>query len=71
MELRSFAQVLASKQGGIYLKPGKSYRRVLTRQEVVEIFGEVPEYSIRYGLSISVNKLSEDSYEVIVKKTGG
>jgi hypothetical protein len=69
MDLRSFADVLASRQGGIYLKPGKPYRRVLKRQEVIEIFGGVPEYSVRYGLAILINKLDDDNYEVLVTRT--
>jgi len=71
MNLKGFADVLATRQGGIYLKPGKTYRRVLSRAEVVKAFGGVPEYTVRYGLSISVNRLDEDSYEVVVKRIRG
>jgi len=69
LNMRNFADILASKQGGIYLKPGRAYKRVLSRAEVIEIFGDVPEYSVRYGLRISVNKLDDDNYEVTVKRS--
>jgi len=69
MDLRSFSEILARRQGGIYLRPGRSYRRVLTREEVIEIFGGVPDYTVRYGLSISISKLSDESYEVVVRRT--
>jgi len=71
MDLRSFANVIADKQGGIYLRPGKSYRKVLTREQVIKAFGEVPEYTIRYGLVISVTPLSNGQYEIIVRKERG
>ena len=68
MNMRNFADILAKRQGGIYLKPGKSYKKVLTRDEVSEIFGEIPDYTVRYGLVISVTPLSSGRYELVVRR---
>jgi len=68
MDLRSFADVLSSRQGGIYLKPGKSYKKVLTRAQVIKAFGEVPDYTVRYGLVISVTPLSDGRFRVVVRR---
>ncbi len=40
MNLRSFAEILAQRQGGIRLKPGQSCRVRLTGDDVKRIFGE-------------------------------
>jgi len=71
MELRSFARVLAERQGGVHLKPGKAYRKVLTREQVIKAFGEVPSYAVRYGLRISVTPLKDGNYEIVVTKERG
>jgi len=71
MELRTFATVLATRQGGIYLKPGKSYRKILTRDQVIKAFGDVPEYTVRYGLLISVTPLTNGRFEVVVRREKG
>jgi|AntAceMinimDraft_12_1070368.scaffolds.fasta_scaffold224241_2 hypothetical protein len=69
MNIRSFAEVLADRQGGIQTKANRVYKKELTRDEVMEIFGEVPEYSIRYGLIISVTLQRESGkYELAVKE---
>ena len=68
MDLRSFADVLASRQGGIYLKPGSSYKKVLTRDQVIKTFGEVPDYTVRYGLAILVTPLSDGRFRVVVRR---
>jgi len=43
-------------------------KRILTREEVIDIFGEVPNYTVRYSLSISINKLNDERYEVVLKR---
>jgi len=68
MNIRSFAEVIADTQGGIHIKPGHSRSHVLTRERVMEIFGEIPECSIQYGYTISVSKLENDMYRVIVRR---
>ena len=68
MNIQSFAEVLADRQGGIYLKPGKTYKKELTHNAVMEIFGEVPEYTIRYGFVISVERMEDDKYVVAVRR---
>jgi len=71
MNLRSFANVLASCQGGIEIKPGKSRSKMLTRDEIMEIFGKVPNYSIRYGLIVSVVLQKDSKYKLTVRKERG
>jgi len=68
MNIRSFAEVLADRQGGIYIKPGKTYKKELTRDEVLKAFGEVPEYTIQYGFVISVQYVENDKYVVTVRR---
>ena len=68
MNLRSFANVLTGWQGGINVKPGKAYKKELTRDEVMEIFGEVPECTVRYGLVISVTLQKNGNYKLTVKR---
>ncbi len=67
MNIRSFAEVLADRQGGIEIKPGKLRSKMLTRDEVMEIFGEVPEYTVRYGLVISVTLQKNGNYKLTVR----
>jgi len=54
MNLRNFANVLADRQGGINIRPGQIKSKELTREQVIKIFGEIPERSIQYGYVISV-----------------
>ena len=68
INFKTFSDVLAKRQGEVYLKPGKVYKRILTREEVIDIFGEVPNYTVRYSLSISINKLNDERYEVVLKR---
>ena len=68
MNMRNFADLLADKEGGIYIKPGKSRSKMLTRDEVMEIFGEVPNYSVRYGLIISVVLQKDGNYKLTVRR---
>ena len=68
MNIRSFAKVLADRQGGIHIKPGHTRSHVLTEKKVLEIFGEIPEYSIQYGFIISVKRVEDNKYIVIVKR---
>ncbi|MBW2646503.1 MAG: hypothetical protein JRE23_10045 [Deltaproteobacteria bacterium] len=68
MNIRGFAEVLADRQGGIYIKPGQAHSHVLTKKKVLEIFGEIPTYSIQYNYVISVSGLEDDMYQVVVKR---
>ena len=68
MNTRSFAEVLAGRQGGIYIKPGQTRSHLLSKEKVLEIFGEIPKYSIQYNYSISVSNLENHMYRVVVKR---
>ena len=68
MNIRSFANVLADRQGGIYIKPGQTRSHVLSKEKVLEIFGEIPKCSIRYNYVISVSELEDHMYRVVVKR---
>ena len=68
MNMRSFASILADREGGIEIKPEQSRSKILTRDEVMEIFGEVPNYSIRYGFTISVVLQKGDKYKLTVRR---
>jgi len=68
MNIGSFAEVLADRQGGIKIELGKVYKKELTRNEALKAFGEVPQYTIQYGLAISVRHLESDRYMVTVKR---
>lgn len=68
MNLRSFANVLAGWQGGINIRPGQARSKELTRGQVLEIFGEVPERSIQCGYIISVSSMKNGNYKVVVRR---
>jgi len=68
MNIRSFAEVLADRQGGMEIKRGKLRSKMLTRDEVMKIFGEVPEYTVRYGLVISVTSQKNGNYTLTVRR---
>lgn len=65
--LKSFAEVLASRQGGVGLKPGRSYKTVLTEAQVREIFGEIPTARVAYGVFFNLQQVRNGEYEVTVR----
>jgi len=68
INFKSFSEVLVKRQGGINLKPGCSLTTELTEEEVKAIFGGIPNYTVRYGLLISVTPLNNGCYKVVVKR---
>ncbi|MBW2646203.1 MAG: hypothetical protein JRE23_08510 [Deltaproteobacteria bacterium] len=68
MNLRNFANVLADRQGGINIRPCQVKSKELTREQVIKIFGEVPECSIQYGYVISVSVMKNENYKVVVRR---
>lgn len=69
INLKSFAEVLASMQGGVRLKPGRSYKTVLTEAQVLEIFGEIPTARAGYGVMFNLKQVSNGEFEVTVRLT--
>ena len=60
MDLRSFAALLAQRQGGVRLKPGQSCRVKLTGADVQRIFGEDTVAYASEFLTISIQYLPDD-----------
>jgi len=67
--LKSFAEVLARMQGGVRLKPGRSYKTTLTEAQVREIFGEIPTARAGYGVIFNLKQVSNGEFEVTVRLT--
>ena len=68
MNMRSFASILADREGGIYLEPGHTRSNELTGLQVEKIFGEIPVISVQYGYTVSVHALKNGNYEVVVRR---
>ena len=54
------------KGGGTRLKPGRSYKTVLTEAQVREIFGGIPVARAGYGVIFNLKKLGNDEFEITV-----
>jgi len=67
MNLKSFSEVLAKKQGGIRLKPGRPVVLDMTAEEIKKVFGSIPTAVAAYGLTVMIRKVGKDSFKVKVK----
>jgi len=67
MDLRSFAEILAKRQGGIKLKPGRSITKELSGKEVRDIFGYIPSAVAAYGVVITIKPIANGRYRVTVR----
>ena len=65
--LRGFAEILAEMQGGVRLKPGRSYRTVITEAQVREIFGGIPAARAGYGLIFNLKDLGNGEFEINIR----
>lgn len=70
MNLRSFAEILASRQGGVNLKPGHSITKELSADQVKEIFGHIPAAVSGYGVTITVRPTAKGTYRLTVNMEG-
>jgi len=68
MDLKSFAALLAQRQGGVSLKPGHSCRVKLTGEEVKRIFGEDTVAYAGELLTITIDYLSDNEAIVLIRR---
>ncbi len=68
MDLRSFTEILAKRQGGVRLKPGRCVSKDLTGDEVERIFGSKPAAYVAHGLMIAIRRIGNDRYRVTVTR---
>ena len=68
LNMRNFADILASRQGGVRLDPGRSITRDLTGEEVERIFGSEPAAYAAHGLIITLRKIGKDRYRMTIKR---
>lgn len=66
-DLRNFSQILAERQGGIRLKPGRSYVFELTESEVLEIFGSIPVAVATSYVTVRVREFKPKNYRIMIK----
>ncbi|RLB07072.1 MAG: hypothetical protein DRG59_06920 [Deltaproteobacteria bacterium] len=71
MDLRSFAKVLAERQGGVQLRPGRSISKELPAEVVKNIFGDVPSAIAAYGVIITLRPLDNGNYKITVRMEEG
>ena len=71
MNLRSFAKVLAERQGGVHLRPGRSISKELPAEDVKRIFGDVPSAIAAYGVIITLKRLDNGNYRITVRMEEG
>ena len=68
MKFRNFSDILAGRQGGIYLKPGQTVRKVLPKSLIKEIFGEeIAAYSSP-NLTLTIKEISDEECVVVVSR---
>jgi len=67
MDLRSFSEILAKRQGGIRLKPGRPVVLDMTTEEVERVFGSIPAAVTAYGVTVMIRRIGKDSYKVKIK----
>lgn len=65
--LRSFSNILAERQGGVRLKPGRSYVRDLTEAQVKEIFGDIPAAVATSYVTITVREIKPGMYQIVAR----
>ena len=65
MNLKNFVDILNLREEK-EIKPWRPHKKIVTREEVMEIFGEVPDYTVRYGLAVLVTPLSDGRFRVTV-----
>jgi len=68
MDLKSFAALLAQRQGGVRLKPGHSCRVKLTGEEVKRIFGEGAVAYASETLTITIDYLPDDEASIEIRR---
>ena len=68
MDLRSFAALLAKRQGGIRLKPGHSCRVRLTAEDVKKIFGDGAVAYASECLTITIDYLPDNEAIVEIRR---
>jgi len=68
LNMRSFAEILASRQGGVRLDPGRSITRDLTGEEVERIFGSKPAAYAAHDLIITLRNVGKDHYRMTIKR---
>jgi len=67
LNMKSFAEVLASRQGGVHLKPGRPVILEMTETEVRKVFGYIPAAVCAYGVTVMIRNTGEKSYNVKIK----
>lgn len=67
MDLRSFSDILAKRQGGVKLKPGRPVVLDMTAEEVRKVFGSIPAAVTAYGVTVMIWRIGNDSYKVKIK----
>lgn len=65
-DLSRFFKNLAERQGEELLVPGRSYEFELTEEEVIQIFGEVPEEDLAINLGFALTQVAEDDFKLVV-----
>jgi hypothetical protein len=65
--LRTFAQILAERQGGISLKPGRTYVRELTEDQVIAIFGDIPAAVATPYVTINFREIKPGVYQLVAR----
>ena len=67
IDLRSFSEILAKRQGGVKLKPGRPVVLDMTAEEVRKVFGSIPAAVTAYGVTVMIRRIGNDSYKVKIK----
>jgi len=67
MDLRSFAKILAERQGGVRLKPGRPVVLDMRAEEIERIFGSIPSAVTAYGVTVLIRRVGKDSFKVKIK----
>lgn len=68
MDLRSFAAILAQRQGGVRLKPGHSCRVRLTAEDVKRVFSEGTLAYASEFLTITIEHLSGNEAIIEIRR---
>ncbi|MFA6269984.1 MAG: hypothetical protein WC657_02130 [Candidatus Paceibacterota bacterium] len=63
-DVSRFFKNFAEGQEADHLMPGRSYEFELTEEEVIKTFGEVPAEDSTIRLGITLNKVTEDKFEL-------
>jgi hypothetical protein len=69
MNSRSFAKLLAEWQGGVRLEPGRPFSRILTEDQVKQIFGYIPAAVAMENLLITCRIIKPGLYRLTIKTT--